>query len=111
MWYNIVSLNTLSYFIKSDIHDYRRFAVFCLVNMVNENNKSVIKEFIDESIVYLNNWDLVDACVPICIGKQIKNESDEYIYSVLREYTKSENIWTKRIGIVSLLYIAKENRK
>ena len=74
MWYNIVSLNTLSYFIKSDIHDYRRFAVFCLVNMVNENNKSVIKEFIDENIVYLNNWDLVDACVPICIGKQIKNE-------------------------------------
>lgn len=111
MWYNIVSLNTLSCFIKSDIHDYRRFAVFCLVNMVNENNKSVIKEFIDENIVYLNNWDLVDACVPICIGKQIKNESDEYIYSILREYTKSENIWTKRIGIVSLLYIAKENRK
>lgn len=111
VWYNIVSLDTLSYFIKSEIHDYRRFAIFCLVNMVNENNKSVIKEFIDENIVYLNNWDLVDACVPICIGKQIKSENDKYIYSTLREYTKSDNIWVKRIGIVSLLYVAKENRK
>ena len=57
------------------------------------------------------NWDLVDSVAPICIGKQLINEDDEYIYNVLRHYTKSEDVWTKRIGIVSLLYIAKENRK
>lgn len=111
MWYNIISLETLSYFISSPIHDYRRFAVFSLVNMVNLENRDIIKSFIDKNIEYINNWDLVDACVPICIGKQMLDESDEYIYNALRKYTKFQNIWIKRIGIVSLLYLAKQNRK
>ena len=79
--------------------------------MVNENNKDDIKEFIDENIKYINNWDLVDSVAPICIGKQLILKDDNYIYNVLREYTKSNDIWIKRIGIVSLLYLAKANRK
>ena len=110
VWYNIVSQKTLSYFIKSNIHDYRRFAVFCLAYCVNKDNKEKVKAFIDENIVYLNSWDLVDACAPICIGKQFIEESDDKIYNALRNYTKSDNIFTKRIGIVSLLYLAKKNR-
>lgn len=111
LWYNIISLNTLDFFISSKIHDYRRFAVYCLVNKVNESNKDEIKAFIDKNIDYINNWDLVDSLAPVCIGKQLLKEDDKYIYNVLREYTKSINVWKKRIGIVSLLYIAKENRK
>ena len=110
VWYNIISQKTLSYFIKSNIHDYRRFAVFCLAYCVNKDNKENIKAFIDEHIEYLNSWDLVDACAPICIGKQLINESDDKIYNILRIYTKSDNIFIKRVGIVSLLYLAKENR-
>ncbi len=109
-WYNIVSLNALSYFINSTIHDYRRFAIFCLCNIVNKNNRNEIKEFIDKNINNINNWDLVDSCAPICIGKQLLDKDDDKIYNILRKYTKSNNIWIKRIGIVSLLYIAKENR-
>ena len=110
VWYNIISQKALSYFIKSNIHDYRRFAVFCLVYCVNKDKKENIKAFIDEHIEYLNSWDLVDACAPICIGKQLINESDDKIYNILRIYTKSDNIFIKRVGIVSLLYLAKENR-
>ena len=110
VWYNIISQKTLSYFIKSNIHDYRRFAVFCLAYCVNKDNKENIKAFIDEHIEYLNSWDLVDACAPICIGKQLINESEDKIYNILRIYTKSDNIFIKRVGIVSLLYLAKENR-
>ena len=110
VWYNIISQKALSYFIKSNIHDYRRFAVFCLVYCVNKDNKENIKAFIDEHIEYLNSWDLVDACAPICIGKQLINESEDKIYNILRIYTKSDNIFIKRVGIVSLLYLAKENR-
>lgn len=110
VWYNIISQKALSYFIKSNIHDYRRFAVFCLAYCVNKDKKENIKAFIDEHIEYLNSWDLVDACAPICIGKQLINESDDKIYNILRIYTKSDNIFIKRVGIVSLLYLAKENR-
>lgn len=110
VWYNIVSQKTLSYFIKSTIHDYRRFAVFCLAYCVNKDNKEKVKDFINEHIEYLNSWDLVDACAPICIGKQLINESDDKIYNILCIYTKSDNIFIKRVGIVSLLYLAKENR-
>lgn len=110
VWYNIISQKALSYFIKSNIHDYRRFAVFCLAYCVNKDKKENIKAFIDEHIKYLNSWDLVDACAPICIGKQLINESEDKIYNILRIYTKSDNIFIKRVGIVSLLYLAKENR-
>ena len=110
VWYNIISQKALSYFIKSNIHDYRRFAVFCLAYCVNKDNKENIKAFIDEHIEYLNSWDLVDACAPTCIGKQLINESDDKIYNILCIYTKSDNIFIKRVGIVSLLYLAKENR-
>lgn len=110
VWYNIISQKALSYFIKSNIHDYRRFAVFCLAYCVNKDNKENIKAFIDEHIEYLNSWDLVDACAPTCIGKQLINESDDKIYNILRIYTKSDNIFIKGVGIVSLLYLAKENR-
>lgn len=111
VWYNIISLNTIEFFISSPIHDYRRFAIFCLTNMVNSSNKDEIKEFIDKNIEHINNWDLVDALAPICIGKQLLEKTDSEIYLVLREYTKSDKVWTKRIGIVSLLYIAKAGRK
>ncbi len=111
IWYKLVSFNTLEYFISSNIHDYRRFAIFCLVNMVESGNNIGVKEFIDKNLEHINNWDLVDSLAPICIGKQIINECDNKIYDTLREYTKSQDVWTKRIGIVSLLYIAKENRK
>lgn len=110
-WYKVITFDALSYFIRSDIHDYRRFAIFCLDLIVNKENYNNVKNFIDNNIEHINNWDLVDSLAPICIGKQILNKSDEDIYDILREYTKSSNIWTKRIGIVSLLYIAKENRK
>lgn len=110
LWYNIISLNTLYYFINSPIHDYRRFAIFCLCNIINENNRNEIKEFIDKNIDNINNWDLVDSCAPICIGKQLLDKEDDIIYNILREYTKANNVWIKRMGIVSLLYIAKENR-
>ena len=77
---------------------------------VNKDNKEKVKDFINEHIEYLNSWDLVDACAPICIGKQLINESDDKIYNILCIYTKSDNIFIKRVGIVSLLYLAKENR-
>ncbi len=110
-WHKVITFDTLSYFIQSKIHDYRRFAVFCLDLIVNRENYNKVKDFIDNNIEHINNWDLVDSLAPVCIGKQILDKTDDQIYDILREYTKSSNIWTKRIGIVSLLYIAKENRK
>lgn len=110
-WYKVITFDALNFFIKSNIHDYRRFAIFCLDLIVNQENYNIVKDFIDNNIEHINNWDLVDSMAPICIGKQILDKTDRQIYDILREYTKSSNIWTKRIGIVSLLYIAKENRK
>lgn len=110
-WYKVITFDALSYFISSKIHDYRRFAIFCLDLIVNKDNYDKVKNFIDNNTQHINNWDLVDSLAPICISKQILDKTDKEIYNILRKYTKSSNIWTKRIGIVSLLYIAKENRK
>ncbi len=110
-WSKVITLNALNFFISSPIHDYRQFAVFCLDLIINKDNFEKIKLFIDKNLEYINNWDLVDSLAPICIGKQILSKTDNEVYTLLRKYTKSSRVWTKRIGIVSLLSLARDNRK
>jgi 3-methyladenine DNA glycosylase AlkD len=82
-----------------------------LAHKANKSNAKKIKSIIDDNIECINNWDLTDTLVPKAIGKQLIDESDEKIYKTLRHYTKNKDIWIRRIGIVSLMYLAKAARK
>jgi len=110
-WKKTLDIKNVIPFLTSNYHDYRRFAIFTLVEKINLDNKDEIKNVIDNHLENINNWDLVDTLVPKCIGEPLLKETDEKIYNILREYTISDYLWKKRIGIVSLLYIAKAGRK
>lgn len=109
-WYKNVSLNTLKHFIISNIHEYRKFGLFCLSSMAKQKDCNVqdLLCFMNENIVYINNWDLTDEIAPNLLGNYLSTlSSDKIILSKLEYYINSDNFWIRRIGIVSCLVLAK----
>lgn len=112
-WYKYLNTNILNEFICSKYHDYRKFAIFCLSNMVklisDRKEFSELIEFTYSNIKYINNWDLTDEFGPNILGNYLllsdKKEQKELI---INRYISSDKIWTKRIGIVSLLTLIKK---
>lgn len=104
-----ISLNTLHYFINSKIHEYRKFALFCLSYMSKIKNVrlNTLVDFVDENLESLNNWDLTDEVAPNVIGKYLLTLSDKEKISKLNVYLNSSNYWIRRIGIVSCLTLAR----
>ena len=82
VWYNTLSRANFEWLLRSPIHEYRAISGYMLAHKANKKNAKEIKDIIDNNI-----------------------------YKTLRHYTKNENIWIRRIGIVSLMYLAKEARK
>ncbi len=114
-WYKFLNTNILSEFICSKYHDYRRFAIFCLSNMIKriKEDKTELEkliEFADTNIKYINNWDLTDEFGPNVLAYYLllldKKEQKEIL---INKYISSDVLWTKRIGIVSLLTIVKQS--
>ena len=122
--FNNITLQDLSFFLQSTIHEYRLFALISLVNLYqyhyrlytkNINNtqlKTILisyTHFYNTYVNYINNWDLVDISSYNIIGHFIhhfNNESADLI-ALLRQYVKSNNIWKKRIAVVSTKYLIK----
>ena len=117
--YNEINLISIKEFISSNIHEYRRFACFCLSNKMKKENDSLrdmdkMKHFIDflnENIEYINNWDLTDDIGPNVLGIYISNLKLEEAKEKINYYISSSNIWQRRIGVVSCLVYARRGYK
>ncbi len=108
-WINKIDLNIIKKFLCSNIHEYRKFALFCMSNMASKKNCNLYElvEFMDNNIMYINNWDLTDEIAPNVLGKYLLTLSDEEKLKKIEWYLKSNNFWVRRIGIVSCLVLAK----
>ena len=78
--------------------------------MFNEDKEAVLKinEYIEKNMRYINNWDLTDEVAPNITAKYFNTLNVSKLKEKLNEYLNDENIWKKRIGIVSMLPYAKE---
>lgn len=118
LWYKYINIESLSYFITSKYHDYRRFAIFCMINKINVLYKSVIKnkkdknslrelkeifKFFEANIEYVNNWDLTDVSGPNILAYNLYILNEKQRKKKILKYLNSKNFWIKRIGIVSML--------
>ncbi len=112
-WYKNISFGILELYMKSNIHEFRQFAIFSLIYMfeksTNENLKKEIYEFSKQNINYINNWDLTDIIAPNIFGKYLINKDKDYYTKEINSYIKSRYVWEKRIGIVLLLSFARAN--
>jgi 3-methyladenine DNA glycosylase AlkD len=116
-----LNLLDLDFFLHSKIHEYRLFAVITLTYMYEKTERikdTPKKRQIQENIFnyylknrkWVNNWDLVDLSASKIVGafllnkeknvrKERRKEKEER--KVLYDLIKSNNLWDKRIAIVS----------
>jgi 3-methyladenine DNA glycosylase AlkD len=96
-----VSLEDVGKLLGSKYHEERLAGVLILVEKykkVDEVNRKVIYDFYLANGKGVNNWDLVDLSAPNIVGNYLLHRRDR---KVLYELTKSDNLWERRIAIVS----------
>ena len=93
--------------LRSPIHEHRFTAAEILVaqyERASEKESQEIFNFYLAEARRFNNWDLVDTSAPYIVGRHLQTRPR----SVLYRLAKSENIWERRIAIVSTLTFAKQ---
>ncbi len=109
--YSGLNLYKLQELLDSKVHDHRSVALFILIDKykkTDEENKGNIFNFYLENTRNINNWDLVDLSAPHIVGNFLLDKKKDILY----ELVQSENLWDKRIAIVSTYaFIKKEEFK
>lgn len=106
--YKDLSLKDIQTLLLEGIHEYRLTALLILVeDYKNSDNytKKQIFEFYLKNTKRINNWDLVDLSAPRILGSYLFDKDRKVLY----DFAKSENIWEKRISIISTLYFISKN--
>ncbi len=106
--YSNLSIPKIQELIKSKIHEYRLIALLVLMEKyVNSDskNKEDLFSFYLKNVKYVNNWDLVDISAPGIVGDFLFDKDKKTLY----ELANSENLWEKRIAIVSTLNFIRKN--
>lgn len=97
-----VPLNEIEEMITSPIHEHRLSALIALVERYRKSTeieRAEIVAFYLSHTVNINNWDLVDLSAPRIIGEYTMIHGDK----ILHELSLSDNLWEKRIAIVSTM--------
>ncbi|MEI7689133.1 MAG: DNA alkylation repair protein [Candidatus Nomurabacteria bacterium] len=104
--YTNLSLNEVSKLLENKYHEVRLVALLILVqkykllkkqSLNNDKSKKEIVNFYLKHTKYINNWDLVDLSAGYILGDYlIKNNR-----KILIKLAKSNNLWERRIAIIS----------
>lgn len=97
-----LSFNDIQELLNSKIHEERMCALRILLIQYKKAKKDLLKkreifEFYLRNTKKINNWDLVDVSAPQIVGDFLQREGAQ----ILKQLAMSENIWEKRIAIVS----------
>lgn len=103
-----VDLKDVKKLLKSDIHEYRMVGGLILARMYNDDNDEKFVEFYLENIRRFNSWDLVDATCDRILGKWLANKRKAR--QILYDFSKSTNLWERRISIMSTFQFVKQKQ-
>jgi 3-methyladenine DNA glycosylase AlkD len=96
--YKDLSLDEIQELLNSEIHEHRSIALSILNDKYKESdNKKELVDFYLANTKKINNWDLVDGSAPKIIGDFLLDKKRNILYKL----AQSENLWEKRIAIVS----------
>ena len=102
-----ISLQELTELIRSPIHEVRLCALIILVNKYKKEDSDKIYRYYLKHLNSVNNWDLVDTSAPHIVGDYLNKNPEKS--KILLEFSRSENLWIRRISIVSTLAFIKNN--
>ena len=104
-----ISTTDMKTLIKSKYHEERLLGLIILVNKYSkakdEEVRNQLYKIYVSSFKYVNNWDLVDVTCSHVIGKHLMDKDRSILYT----WAKSEDLWTKRIAIVSTHCFIRKN--
>ncbi|MDT8336534.1 MAG: DNA alkylation repair protein [Candidatus Izemoplasmatales bacterium] len=104
-YYKTIQSNEIKDLLTNKIHEHRLLALLILsyqMKKANIDTQKQIIEFYLENIDFIDNWDLVDLSAPNVLGKYLYNIKD---FSLLYELSLSNDLWYKRISIVSTWHL------
>jgi 3-methyladenine DNA glycosylase AlkD len=120
--YRDLALKDLARLLASPLHEYRLAALEILVaqfEKADEKQQEQIVTFYLEQTTRINNWDLVDASAPYILGaylthsraKRAPNALSAQLdrpTDILDRLAASDNLWERRIAIVSTFAFIKK---
>ena len=107
--YKTIGINEIKQLLKSKIHEERLLSLFLLIHRYSkgdEPEKKRIYELYLKNTKFINNWDLVDSSAGQIAGAFLFDKSKNPLYDLV----KSENLWERRISIISTFYFIKHNQ-
>lgn len=108
-YYKLLSLDDVEKLILNEYHEQRLTGLLVLVakfKSANEDEKKSIYEFYMAHTKNINNWDLVDTSASYIVWNYLYDKDRTILY----ELSKSDNLWEKRISIIStFFFIAKKD--
>lgn len=109
-FYREASLEDIKDLLSFNIHEYRLVALLILVNQYgkskDEKVRSEIVAFYLSQTSRINNWDLVDTSCYKILGHFCFDQKRE---DLLYDLADSDDLWEKRMAIVSTMYFIKQN--
>jgi len=103
-----IPLTDIQELLQSPINEERHLALFILVELYKKNkpeDKEIVYQFYLNNLKHVNNWNLVDSSAHLIIGAHLQNENK----NLLIKLAQSQNIWERRIAIVSTWYFIRNN--
>ena len=103
-----LKFDDLEKLLYSEIHEYRYMALAILrlkYEKWDEDMKKSIFDFTIKHKLKINNWDLVDSFIQYTFWNYFINKDK----SILYEFASSENLWIRRISIISTFAFIKKN--
>ena len=103
---NFVDIEKL---LLSKVHEGRLCALLILVEKYKKSdlqNKRYIVDFYLKNAKNINNWDLVDLTADKILGDYLIDKDKSILYKL----AKSENLWERRIAIISTFAFIKNNQ-
>lgn len=109
-FYQKINFNQLQELLDSPIHEHRLTAIFILVLQYEKSKDDSFRDnlidFYLRNTQRMNNWDLVDSGCYKILGHYAFHRNKE---EILFHLSSSENLWGKRIAVVSTMYFIKKN--
>ena len=104
-----ISITDMQTLIRSKYHEERFLGLIILVNKYaktkDKKNRNQLYKIYVSSFKYINNWNLVDVTCPHVTGKHLIDKDRTILY----KWAKSEDLWTKRIAMVSTFSFIRKN--
>ena len=107
--FNELNLNDLKKLLSSRIHEERLCALLILADKYKKSdskNKKIIVDFYLQNTQRVNNWDLVDLSADKILGNYLIDKDKSILYNLV----KSQNLWERRISIISTFAFIRNNK-